>query len=180
MEREDAAGTASVQRRKDDGEKRAKKRPRVETSVPETEQPASEDEGELVEEEEAEARLTRRSTSPQAALPLFPMPKQPDAPSKATLALQGLDHALAEAEWVDALQTVSLDVGSAEDARGVSDKTRERLKELGISELFAGMPPSPRVADERSFLSPSTNCGHSIPALRPQTSVALPSLRPSS
>jgi ATP-dependent RNA helicase DDX51/DBP6 len=53
--------------------------------------------------------------------------------------LQGLDQALLDAEIVDpaSLQSIK-DVGE-EDQTGLSEKMRKRLKELGITELFAGM-----------------------------------------
>ncbi|EIN04039.1 DEAD-domain-containing protein [Punctularia strigosozonata HHB-11173 SS5] len=65
------------------------------------------------------------------ALPSFPLPRRPDAPSKLDLALQGLDSALANAEVVDPAVTRSVDDAS------LSEKMRRRLKELGIGELFA-------------------------------------------
>lgn len=68
----------------------------------------------------------------ESALPLFPLPTRPDAPSKSTLALQGQDRALIEAELVEPHRTASLaDVG-------LGDKTVKRLQDLGIQELFAG------------------------------------------
>lgn len=69
---------------------------------------------------------------PLPTLPRFPQPTQPDAPSKSTLALQGQDRALIEAELIDPQRTVSI------VEVGVSDRTSQRLKDLGIQELFAG------------------------------------------
>ncbi|KAI0688398.1 P-loop containing nucleoside triphosphate hydrolase protein [Cytidiella melzeri] len=66
-----------------------------------------------------------------SALPIFPLPKRPDAPSKSTLALQGQDRALIEAELVDPQKTIALEEGN------LDEKTSRRLKELGIQELFA-------------------------------------------
>lgn len=81
-----------------------------------------------------------KSPSPAAALPLFPPPRRPDAPSKTTLALQGLDKALTQAEFVDGNRVIS--ISSLSDSGGygtkLSEKIRKRLGELGISELFAG------------------------------------------
>jgi hypothetical protein len=72
------------------------------------------------------------------ALPRFPLPRQPEAPSPAVLYLQGVDEALIEAEVVDSARTLSFSTESREDASGLSLKARQRLSQLGISELFAG------------------------------------------
>lgn len=81
----------------------------------------------------------RTPTPPPGPLPSFPLPVQPDAPSKLDLALQGLDQALVEAEIVDpsSVQRLATD-GADDDGTGLSDRTRKRLGELGITELFAG------------------------------------------
>ena len=87
-----------------------------------------------------------RSPTPPVALPAFPRPRKPEAPSKSVLALQGLDKALIEAEVVDPATTVPLDTGAkgAQDERtGLSGRIRSRLKDLGITELFAGPSRSP-------------------------------------
>lgn len=82
----------------------------------------------------------RRSPTPQAALPSFPLPALPDAPSKSVLALQGLDKALVDAEIVDPATTLPVPPeGEADDVTGLCEKTRKRLHELGITELFAGV-----------------------------------------
>lgn len=73
------------------------------------------------------------------ALPRFPLPRQPEAPSPAVLYLQGVDEALIEAEVVDPAQTLSFSTEATVDASGLSLKARQRLSQLGISELFAGM-----------------------------------------
>jgi len=73
------------------------------------------------------------------ALPRFPLPKQPEAPSPAVLYLQGVDEALIEAEVVDPARTIPFFANDQEDASGLSLKARQRLSQLGISELFAGM-----------------------------------------
>ncbi|CCM04294.1 uncharacterized protein FIBRA_06465 [Fibroporia radiculosa] len=70
-----------------------------------------------------------------ATLPSFPLPTRPDAPSRSTLALQGLDKALVEAEIIDSALLQSFP--SSGDSHGLSEKTKKRLLELGISELFA-------------------------------------------
>ncbi|KAJ3555698.1 hypothetical protein NM688_g2432 [Phlebia brevispora] len=80
----------------------------------------------------------RRSPTPQVALPIFPLPRQPEGPSKSTLALQGLDKALVEAELVDPRTTVSITLEQEfERTYGLSDKMARRLKDLGIDGLFA-------------------------------------------
>ena len=72
------------------------------------------------------------------ALPLFPLPTHPDAPSKTELALQGLNKAQIEAELVDPNYTFSIDLGIDSDKSALGLKTRKRLIDLGINELFAG------------------------------------------
>ncbi|KAJ3716067.1 P-loop containing nucleoside triphosphate hydrolase protein [Lentinula raphanica] len=96
---------------------------------------------------------------PQTALPIFPLPTHPSAPSnlKTTLALQGLDRALVDAEIVPPGRTVAVKIGSDKDRMeefqfgfgegdeereewtrtGLSEKMSRRLVELGITELFA-------------------------------------------
>ncbi|KZT73162.1 DEAD-domain-containing protein [Daedalea quercina L-15889] len=79
-----------------------------------------------------------RSPTPPAALPAFPLPTRPDAPSKQTLALQGLDKALIEAELVDPAKLHAFSSASDDDGgTGLSERTRRRLTELGVTELFA-------------------------------------------
>lgn len=79
------------------------------------------------------------------ALPRFPLPTRPDAPSKIELALQGLDRALIEAELVDPNCTLSIDLEADNDRSVLGLKTRKRLIDLGINELFAGIShPFPR------------------------------------
>jgi hypothetical protein len=73
------------------------------------------------------------------ALPQFPLPTRPDAPSKTELALQGLDKAHIEAELVDPNCTVPIDPGTDNDQSFLGLKTRKRLIDLGVNELFAGI-----------------------------------------
>lgn len=73
------------------------------------------------------------------ALPLFPLPTHPDAPSKTELALQGLDRAQIEAELVDPNYTLSIDLDADNDKSALGLKTRKRLIDLGVNELFAGI-----------------------------------------
>ena len=73
------------------------------------------------------------------ALPRFPLPTRPDAPSKTELALQGLDKAQIEAELVDPNCTLSIDLDLDNDRSVLGLKTRKRLIDLGVNELFAGI-----------------------------------------
>lgn len=76
---------------------------------------------------------------PPSTLPSFPLPSQPNAPAKSELASQGMDRALARAQLVDPALSSKLSFEGEEDAQtGLSARTRARLKELGIEELFAG------------------------------------------
>ena len=80
--------------------------------------------------------VKRKSPTPSlvGALPSFPLPRHPDAPSKTDLALQGLDKSIADAEIIWDGETQDLDnLGSR-----LSSRMQKRLKELGIVELFAG------------------------------------------
>jgi ATP-dependent RNA helicase DDX51/DBP6 len=83
-------------------------------------------------------QLKRRSPTPPVSLSVFPLPTVPDAPSKSTLALQGLDKGILEAEYVDPATTLTLFEDNNADKLGLSEKMKRRLKDLGISELFAG------------------------------------------
>lgn len=73
----------------------------------------------------------------QAALPSFPLPTQPDAPSKHDLALLGLDKALVDAEIIDPSTTMRVHLDSEESSSGLTEKTRRTLSRLGITQLFA-------------------------------------------
>jgi ATP-dependent RNA helicase DDX51/DBP6 len=76
---------------------------------------------------------------PGRALPRFPLPTRPDAPSKTELALQGLDRAQIEAELVDPNCTFSIDLDPDDNQSVLSLKTRKGLINLGVNELFAGI-----------------------------------------
>lgn len=82
------------------------------------------------------------SPPPPSSIPSFPLPTQPNAPLKSELASQGLDRALARAQLVDPSISTPLsfeeDEGDKDAQTGLTLKTRSRLKELGIEELFAG------------------------------------------
>lgn len=73
------------------------------------------------------------------ALPLFPLPTRPNAPSKTELVLQGLDKAQIEAEYVDPSSTLPINFDSDNNWSLLSLKTRNRLIDLGINDLFAGI-----------------------------------------
>ncbi|KAF8207124.1 P-loop containing nucleoside triphosphate hydrolase protein [Mycena galopus ATCC 62051] len=76
--------------------------------------------------------------APLPTLPSFPLPALPDAPSKSVLALQGLDRALVSAELVDSTGLMPIPPDGEDDGgTGLTEKTRKRLLELGIVELFA-------------------------------------------
>ncbi|TFK46117.1 DEAD-domain-containing protein [Heliocybe sulcata] len=81
---------------------------------------------------------SRRSPTPPAALPSFPLPALPNAPSKRDLARQGLDEALVGAEVIDPATVLPVgEAGQEGDTTGLSDRMKKRLVELGITELFA-------------------------------------------
>ncbi|TCD64285.1 ATP-dependent RNA helicase dbp6 [Steccherinum ochraceum] len=71
-------------------------------------------------------------------LPSFPAPRRPDAPSKKTLALQGLDTALAGAELIEPSTVLPIVPDEEdEDGTGLSRRMKKRLRELSVTELFA-------------------------------------------
>lgn len=71
-------------------------------------------------------------------LSFFPLPTLPDAPSKSVLAFQGLDQALVDAEVVPPSRVLLIPSGKDDGGTRLSDRTRTRLKDIGITELFAG------------------------------------------
>ncbi|KAG6888830.1 hypothetical protein C0995_005705 [Termitomyces sp. Mi166 len=74
---------------------------------------------------------------PSGTLPSFPLPALPNAPSKSVLALQGLDQALVDAELVDPATLLPIPDGPCDGGTQLSERTRKRLQDLGITELFA-------------------------------------------
>ncbi|KAM6504343.1 P-loop containing nucleoside triphosphate hydrolase protein [Amanita muscaria] len=90
-----------------------------------------------VEEQSQSDVPAEDSTTLQPALPTFPLPAPPNAPSKAELALQGLDQALIEAELIDSSYLLRVPSQDEEDVLGLGGKMKKRLKELGIQEFFA-------------------------------------------
>lgn len=114
--------------------KRLKKRPRHEGQ----EETDIEMEMEILQ---ADAPLpTRMSPTPELfnALPSFPLPALPDAPSKSLLALQGLDQALLGAELVSPSTVLPIPTGKDDGGTRLSEKMRKRLRDIGVVELFAG------------------------------------------
>jgi ATP-dependent RNA helicase DDX51/DBP6 len=90
--------------------------------------------------EEQQHPNINRSPTPLATLPSFPLPALPNAPPKSVFALQGLDQALVDAEIVDPSTLLPIPLDADNDAgTGLTEKMRRRLKELGITELFAGL-----------------------------------------
>ncbi|KAF8501747.1 DEAD-domain-containing protein [Russula emetica] len=83
---------------------------------------------------------TSTPAPPPPSLQRFPLPSRPHAPEKSELASQGLDRALANAQLVDPLLSTPLlltDDENGDDITGLSVRTRRRLRDLGIVELFA-------------------------------------------
>ncbi|KAJ7164023.1 DEAD-domain-containing protein [Mycena crocata] len=118
-------------------EKRPKKRQKVvdEDGDVEMEQPERPDEE---PDAQPDAMVVDSTPAPLPTLPSFPLPALPDAPSKSVLALQGLDRALVGAELVDATGLLSIPPEGEDDGgTGLGEKTRKRLLDLGIVELFA-------------------------------------------
>jgi hypothetical protein len=73
-------------------------------------------------------------------LPSFPPPALLDTTSKSVLALQGLDQALVDAEVVNSINVLPIPEGEDDAGTRLSKRTRKRLNDLGITELFAGVP----------------------------------------
>lgn len=111
---------------------------------------------------------------PLGALPSFPLPSRPDAPSKSTLALQGLDKHITEAEIVHPSTVLPIPGEVGEDGgTRLSEKTRKRLKDLGITELFAGKRQDTRASfvvllDQPRHSIGSSNSAHPVPYSRVQ------------
>jgi ATP-dependent RNA helicase DDX51/DBP6 len=114
-------------------EKRPKKRPKLAEASEDIDMESD------VQTPEPSLEKIHRPQSPEATLPSFPLPTLPNAPSKTDLALQGLDQALIDAEIVDPGKLMAIPEGESSGGTGLSEKTRKRLKDLGITELFAGV-----------------------------------------
>ncbi|KAI5985902.1 P-loop containing nucleoside triphosphate hydrolase protein [Pisolithus marmoratus] len=85
----------------------------------------------------SQQRTEPSSSPPPDSLPLFPSPTAPDAPSKFDLAMQGVDKALLQAEVIDPATVLPVLPPGEDEQTGLSERTRKRLLDLGISELFA-------------------------------------------
>ncbi|KIY64567.1 DEAD-domain-containing protein, partial [Cylindrobasidium torrendii FP15055 ss-10] len=122
----------------------------VDLEVPKpTEKPRKKRRKIVDEEEEAEAEQEQRHDNPMqvdeedvpdvpGALPSFPLPVHPSLPSRSDLALQGLDKSLADAEFVEPATVIDIPADGTENGgTGLEERTRKRLHELGITQLFA-------------------------------------------
>ncbi|KAI9570546.1 P-loop containing nucleoside triphosphate hydrolase protein [Boletus coccyginus] len=82
--------------------------------------------------------IRRPLAIPTGILPSFPSPTAPRAPPKSVLAMQGVDKALIRAEVINPNAVTPLSTAEHDPYdSGLSSKTRRRLLDLGISELFA-------------------------------------------
>lgn len=128
-----------------------RKRQKVDSDDDSTSSSSASEESEESEEDEVHDKPPQppqrdAPTPPPPTLHIFPLPVAPDAPSKATLALQGLDQALLTAELIEPTISVPLDeidkhAGRSPEKNGqavLSARMKKRLHELGIVELFAG------------------------------------------
>ena len=115
-------------------EKRPKKRLKVAIDEATHEEENDVEMEQVVEEQ----KVSQDMHIPEGTLPLFPLPVRPDAPSKSMLAMQGLDQALMDAELVDPNMLLPIPDGQGHGGTMLGEKMRKRLKDLGITELFAG------------------------------------------
>lgn len=101
-------------------------------------EPPSDDEA--IIDEETPSIPPARSLSPEfrGTLPSFPLPALPNAPSKSLLAFQGLDQALISAELVSPSTILPISTDKDDGGTRLSERMRKRLRDLGITELFAG------------------------------------------
>ena len=121
-------------------------------------------------------------TPPPALLPIFPLPSRPDAPEKSELASQGIDRALARAQLVDPSLSTPLSFDEEEHGganAGLSARILKRLRDLGITELFAGTyhvddaPNKPRIKREIVCCSSDDVTTHASP-FRTSQAIAVP------
>jgi len=91
------------------------------------------------EQRNAEINSENDVSLSESMLPKFPLPVLPHAPSKVDLALQGLDQALVEAEFIDPSYVLPIATDEEKDTRlCLSVKMGRSLRDLGIREFFAG------------------------------------------
>ena len=113
--------------------KRPKKRPRLAED-------AQEEKVEMdLDEETVKQEARAKPQKLVGALPSFPLPALPNAPSKSLLALQGLDQALLDAELVSSNTVFAIPQGEDDGGTKLSERIRKRLCDIGITELFPGM-----------------------------------------
>lgn len=117
--------------------RRPKKRQRLDA---EQQDPVIEDPAASTIPLEDHTKNPERPATPRlsGALPSFPLPILPNAPSKKDLALQGLDKALIDAEIVHHTMTLAIPLSSDHGGTRLSERIRRRLRDLGITKLFAG------------------------------------------
>jgi len=131
------------------------------------------DPGEMCDSENKEPPGIRRPLAiPTGILPSFPSPTAPRAPPKSILAMQGIDKALIHAEVINPDAVTPLSTAEQDHDSGLSSKTRRRLLDLGISELFAGQRLIARApASSADDMTCSTD--HSSPISHPPQSVVV-------
>lgn len=129
--------------------------------------------GEIHDSENKELPGIRRPLAiPTGTLPSFPLPTAPVAPPKSVLAMQGIDKALIHAKVINPDAVTPLSIAEQDHDSGLSLKTRRRLLDLGISELFAGQGLITRApASSADDMSCSTD--HSFAFPHPPQSVAV-------
>lgn len=153
--------------------KRPKKRPRLEDEG---------DENAMIvnENEPSPSPPSRTFPSPEiaAALPSFPLPALPDAPSKSDLALLGLDQALVGADIVPPSTVLPIPTGKEDGGTRLSGRTRKRLRDIGITELFAGEATEVKYCDftEDVLKCKRLSCPFSYLPRRAQTNFIDPSI----
>lgn len=82
--------------------------------------------------------IQRSLVEPTGTMHPFPSPTIPNVPPQSVLAMQGVDKALIHAEIIDPAAVTPLSTAEQDHDIGLSSKTRRRLLDLGISELFPG------------------------------------------
>ena len=90
------------------------------------------EEGPTPDAEESNIPLDSKLPS-QGSLPSFPVPAAPNALSKYVLAMQGIDKALVHAEIINAAAVLPILPSGVDERTKLSERTRKRLLELGIT-----------------------------------------------
>ncbi|KAF8640308.1 hypothetical protein AX16_010203 [Volvariella volvacea WC 439] len=140
-EPEEAPGLPE-KKQKDERKKPKRPKKRQKTAEPEEDvamadaEEAQPEDAMLVEDPTPEDTLAK-TPPPPAALPAFPLPRIPNAPTKADLALLGLDKALVDADIIDPSYVLPIPPGEADPTTHLSERMKKRLADLGITELFA-------------------------------------------